>query len=202
MPAAGLSLPWGQPAILADTVGFVRDLPHELVEAFRSTLEETRDASLLLHVIDAADETCNRRIADVEEVLREIDAHEVQRLEVFNKIDAIGREPAIERDSHGRPARVWVSAATGEGMDRLLEAIAECVAGPQVHGWLRLTPDQGRVRARLFREGAVLGEEYESDGALLLEISLERVEWDRLVAAEGLDADDLDMAGDRVAGTG
>lgn len=197
-----LPLPWGHPAVLADTVGFVRSLPHELVEAFRSTLEETRDASLLLHVIDAADETCDRRMADVEEVLQEIGADEVPRLEVFNKIDCIGRDPAIERDSRGRPARVWISAETGEGIDRLLTAIAERLGGPQVHGWLRLQPNQGRARARLFDEGAVITEQHENDGALLLEILLDRAEWDRIVAAEALDPAALREPEDRVAGTG
>jgi len=197
-----LPLPWGHPAILADTVGFVRSLPHELVEAFRSTLEETRDATLLLHVVDASDETCNRRMADVEEVLREIGADEVSCLEVFNKIDRIGREPAIERDGRGRPVRVWVSAQDGQGIDRLREAIAERLAGPQVHGWLRLEPDQGRVRAKLYDEGAVVAEQYQNDGALLLEIALDQVEWDRIVSAEAIDPDAFRTAGQRVAGTG
>jgi len=197
-----LHLPWGQPAVLADTVGFVQSLPHELVEAFRSTLEETRDASLLLHVVDAADETCNRRMTDVEEVLHEIGADGIPRLEVFNKIDRLGREPAIERDAGGRPVRVWISAQEGIGMDRLLEAIAERLTGPQVHGWLRLEPKQGRLRARLYDEGAVLAETCESDGAQLLEISLDRIEWDRIVAGEDLDPADLRIVDERVAGTG
>lgn len=197
-----LELPWGHPAILADTVGFVRSLPHELVEAFRSTLEETRDAALLLHVVDAADDTCNRRMADVEEVLEEIGAEAVPRIEVFNKIDRIGRGPAVERDRNGRPVRVWVSAETGAGLDRLLDAIAERLAGAQAHGWLRLDPARGRVRARLYEAGAVVTERYESDGTVLLEISLEQADWDRIVAAEGLDPAALRAAEPRVAGIG
>ncbi|MDX1608708.1 MAG: ribosome rescue GTPase HflX [Halofilum sp. (in: g-proteobacteria)] len=197
-----LELPFGHPAILADTVGFVRALPHELVEAFRSTLEETRDAALLLHVVDAADETRERRIADVEAVLAEIGAEDVPRLEVFNKIDRTGREPAIERDANGRPVRVWVSAATGAGMERLLAAIAERLGGPQVHGWLRVEPSQGRLRARLFAEGGVLDERYESSGAVWLEVSLEQADWERIAAAESIASGALVPDRARVAGAG
>lgn len=197
-----LPLPFGHPAVLADTVGFVRELPHELIEAFRSTLEETRDSSLLLHVVDAADEARERRIGDVEAVLDEIGAAGVPRLEVFNKVDLIGHGPALERDQWGRPARVWVSGVTGAGIGCLLEAIAECLVGEQVHGWLHLAPEQGRLRSRLYAEGAVMTERPEGDGSLWVELALDRADWARIAAAEGLVASALQAHADRVAGIG
>jgi GTP-binding protein HflX len=197
-----LPLPFGHPAVLADTVGFIRELPHELIEAFRSTLEETRDASLLLHVVDASDDTRDERMADVEGVLDDIGGEHVPRLEVFNKIDRVQRAPAVERDSAGRPTRVWVSAATGEGTDALLEAVAEALSGELVDGWLHVTPDQGRLRARLFAEGAVLSEHACSDGSLWLSLSLDRVDWQRIAAAEGISPERLSGREPPVAVTG
>lgn len=186
-----LKLPFGHPAVLADTVGFVRELPHELVEAFRSTLEETRDAALLLHVVDAADDERQRRIADVEAVLAEIGAEEVPRLEVFNKADRADQAPRIERDARGHPRRVWMSAETGAGTDRLLQAVAERLTGEQVHGWLYMTPRQGRLRSRLFAEGAVIAEQPQNDGSMWLELALDRADWQRIAAAERIPADGL-----------
>ncbi len=197
-----LRLPFGHPAVLADTVGFIRELPHELIEAFRSTLEETRDASLLLHVVDASDETRDERMADVEGVLREIGAEHVPRLEVFNKIDRVDRSPAVERDGAGRPSRVWISAATGAGIDDLLEAVAQALSGEFVDGWLHVTPDQGRLRARLFAEGAVLTEHACNDGSLWLYLSLDRVDWQRIAAAEGISPQRLGAGEPPVAVTG
>jgi len=197
-----LPLPFGHPAVLADTVGFVRDLPHELIEAFRSTLEETRDSILLLHVIDASDDGHDVRMADVEAVLDEIGATAVPRLEVFNKVDLIDRRPSIERDRDGRPQRVWVSAETGSGMDLLLQAIAERLAGEQVCGWLRLAPDQGRLRARLYAEGAVVSERARNDGSQWVELALDRADWERIASAEGVARDSLHPGDARVAGVG
>jgi len=197
-----LVLPYGHPAVLADTVGFIRELPHELVEAFRSTLEETRDASLLLHVVDASDDTRDQRMGDVEQTLEAIGAEGVPRLEVFNKIDRMGYGPAIERDSAGRPSRVWLSAATGAGMDALMHAIAEALTGEQVHGWLHVAPQQGRLRARLFAEGAVVTEQACNDGSLWVEVNLDRVDWERIAAAESVPTDRLLDHAPRVAGRG
>ena len=197
-----LPLPFGHPAVLADTVGFIRELPHELVEAFRSTLEETRDASLLLHVIDAADETRDERVGDVEAVLKEIGAAGVPRLEVYNKIDLADGEPGIERDARGEPVRVRISAATGAGVERLLEAIAERLSGEQLHGWLRLDPAQGRLRSRLYGEGAVVDEQAQRDGVLWLELVIDATDWQRIAAAEQVPAERLMAATARVAGSG
>jgi GTP-binding protein HflX len=197
-----LPLPFGHPAVLADTVGFVRELPHELIEAFRSTLEETRDSSLLLHVVDASDEARDRRMADVEAVLDEIGATDVPRLEVFNKVDLTDHGAALERDQWGRPVRVRVSGVTGAGIDCLLEAIAERLVGEQVHGWLHLAPEQGRLRSRLYAEGAVMAEHPEGDGSLWMELALDRADWARIAAAEGVASSMLQAPGNRVAGIG
>ncbi|MGA0027609.1 MAG: ribosome rescue GTPase HflX, partial [Steroidobacteraceae bacterium] len=111
--------------VMADTVGFIRDLPHELVAAFRSTLVEARDADLLLHVVDASDPERAERIAQVESVLEGIGAAELPTLTVFNKIDRVGLAPAVERDAEGIPQRLWLSAQTGEGVDLLMAALEQ-----------------------------------------------------------------------------
>jgi GTP-binding protein HflX len=121
-----LQLAKSQPLVLADTVGFIRNLPHSLVEAFRSTLEETRDAALLLHVVDAFSEERLELIAQVNKVLHTIGAEDVPQLEIYNKIDRIdGCKPRLERDASGRIRRVWLSAVSGEGIDLLRQALAE-----------------------------------------------------------------------------
>ncbi len=113
------------PVVVSDTVGFIRGLPHQLVEAFKSTLEESVRADLLVHVVDAAAPMRDAQIAEVERVLDEIGAGEVPRLAVFNKIDQLGRGAAVERDRCGTISRVFLSAATGAGIDLLRAAIQE-----------------------------------------------------------------------------
>jgi GTP-binding protein HflX len=180
-----LDLPGRAAVILADTVGFINHLPHELVAAFRSTLEETRSADLLLHVVDAASEVRDRRIADVEGVLKEIGAGEVPRLEVFNKIDLLeGHPPTLERDAEGRPRRVWLSAEAGTGLDLLTQAIAELTRGAELHRRLTLGPSDGRLRAWAFANAQVLSDRAREDGGWDLEIVLPRQELDRLLHHE------------------
>jgi GTP-binding protein HflX len=170
------------PAVLADTVGFVRELPHDLVAAFRATLSEARDADLLLHVTDAADPERDVLIDVVDGVLDEIGAGEVPQLMVFNKIDLLRADvpgdqeavdgdrepraasPRIDRDKDAAPRAVWLSAATGEGLDLLKQAIGERLAGSRVHAELRLPPRAGRLRARLIEIGAVKSEHYDDEG--------------------------------------
>src|SRR5690606_14333069 len=114
------------PVVLADTVGFIRHLPHKLVESFRATLEESSNADLLLHVIDAHEPERDEQIEQVLAVLGEIGAEEVPLLEVYNKVDLMeGIEPQIQRDADGVPRRVWVSAQQGLGLDLLRQAVAE-----------------------------------------------------------------------------
>ena len=167
--------------VLADTVGFIRDLPHDLVAAFKSTLAETRDADLLLHVVDAADPECEERIEDVQRVLDEIGAQDVPQILVYNKIDKLGaqaevlfgeiEETAVHRRSYykergprldtvdgGRTQRVWLSAAGGVGLDLLREAITRALQRDRVHCWLQVPDSAGRLRARLFASGFVASE--------------------------------------------
>jgi len=118
-------IPPANPVVLSDTVGFIRDLPHTLVEAFRATLEETVRADLLLHVVDAASPARDEQQAQVNKVLAEIGADEAPQILVYNKIDAAGLEPGVERDQYGRISRVFVSARTGAGLEELRGALGE-----------------------------------------------------------------------------
>jgi GTP-binding protein HflX len=118
-------LPPANPVVLSDTVGFIRDLPHTLVAAFRATLEETVRAELLLHVVDASSPAREKQQSEVNKVLAEIGADQTPQIVVFNKIDAAALEPGVERDQYGRISRVFVSARTGSGLQQLREAIAE-----------------------------------------------------------------------------
>ena len=157
----------GGGVVLADTVGFVRDLPHELVAAFRSTLSEARDADLLLHVVDAADPLRNDRIAQVDQVLNEIGAGDIPQVLVFNKIDRVeGADPRHDRPGEGRQ-RVWVSALDGAGMDLLRPAVAEALALRHVIGEVRLPSSAARLRARLHELQAIRGEEVDEHGWIL-----------------------------------
>ncbi|HPF72274.1 MAG: ribosome rescue GTPase HflX [Lysobacteraceae bacterium] len=154
----------GGAILLSDTVGFVRDLPHDLVAAFRSTLSEARDADLLLHVVDAADPLREQRIDQVNAVLEEIGAGDLPQLMVFNKIDRIeGAEPRVDGEP-GAPERVWVSARDGLGLDLLGEVMAERCIEQRIRQTVRLSPAAGRLRARLFEAGAVVSETSDDDG--------------------------------------
>ena len=168
-----LALPESEPALLADTVGFIRDLPHDLVAAFRATLEEARVADLLLHVIDAADPERDTRINQVTAVLAEIEAEDVPVLEVFNKIDLRpDAEPRIERDAEGRPVRVLVSARLGIGLDLLRQAISERVRPPDAGHDLQLPPAAARLRAQLFAHHAVRSERMDESGNFHLRVTM------------------------------
>lgn len=165
-----LTLPGAGEVVLADTVGFVRNLPHELVAAFRATLEETREADLLLHVIDASDPQREERIAAVQAVLAEIGAGELPQLRVYNKIDVAGLP--VRCQGQGVTPAVWVSAASGEGIGLLLEQLAEQITGGLTHCRLELGPGAGRVRALLHQWGAVREEVYSEAGGWTLTVAL------------------------------
>jgi GTP-binding protein HflX len=175
------------PVVLADTVGFIAHLPHKLVEAFKATLEETRSADLLLHVIDAATDDRESNIYEVQAVLTEIGAEEIPQLQVYNKLDLLEMAPRIDRDEEGKPQRVWLSAATGEGTDLLLKAIAELVGEDMMTAELNLPPAEGRLRAALYSMGAVTREEHGEDGIAKITVRLPRAEWNRLVVQQQLD---------------
>jgi GTP-binding protein HflX len=183
-----LDLPDSRAAVLADTVGFVRDLPHDLVAAFRATLEEARESQLLLHVIDAADPERLQRIEQVEAVLDEIGAAGVPRLEVYNKIDLKPDETArVERDEAGVPVRVHASALSGAGLDLLRAAVAERIGPLAEELELSLPPAAARLRARLFAEGAVRSERIDAGGGYHLRVSMPRERLRRALRDAGLE---------------
>lgn len=174
-------------AILADTVGFIRHLPHDLVAAFKATLQETQEADILLHVVDASDERFRENIQAVHDVLEEIDAHEVPSLVVMNKIDNLDdQKPRIERDEQGIPRAVWVSAMEGIGIELLFEALTERLASQMVQYLLRIPPQhQGRIRSTFFQMKSIQREEYDQEGNLLINIRMQQVDWSRLEKREG-----------------
>lgn len=182
-----LELDSAGPIVLTDTVGFISHLPHKLVEAFRATLEEAASASLLLHVVDAADEERHRNIQRVNEVLEEIGAHQLPSLLVYNKLDLLeeGR-PRIDRDSRGVPVAVWLSALDGSGLELLLGAIGERIGGCMLHSTLQLTPAQSRLRARFYQSNAVLQERVLENGDCLLEVRMPEADFLRMLKSEGI----------------
>ncbi len=174
------------PAIVADTVGFIRHLPHDLVAAFKATLQETREADLQLHVIDCADERREDNIAQVQLVLEEIGADEVPQLLIYNKIDCLAdRAPGIERDDEGVPRAVWLSALTGEGSELLFQALSERLAVTLAEHQLKLPPSAGRLRSVLYAMRAIQQEAYAENGDCLLHIRLPLRDWNRLLKQEG-----------------
>ncbi len=196
--------------VLADTVGFVRALPHELVAAFRSTLQEARDADLLLHVVDASDPLREERIEQVREVLRGIGAGEIRELLVFNKIDLLAEEPRVvpraggadagtdgprtdgphtggpRRDGPRIPALVSVSAATGAGLPGLREALARAVRPNQVRRTLHLELLAAAIRSDLYKRNAVRSERQCDDGSWDLDVELDLSEVDKLLGSKGV----------------
>jgi GTP-binding protein HflX len=173
--------------ILADTVGFIRHLPHELVAAFRATLEETSKADLLLHVIDAQDREKSAHIEQVNAVLQEIGAEDIPQIRVYNKIDLSDSEPRLEYSEDGRINRVWVSAVTGAGLDLLADALKDHFQGAQVHGWLHLPPTAGKTRSSLYGIGQVLSEHVDEQGSWWLEICMAQRNIDKLLRETGED---------------
>ena len=160
--------------VLADTVGFIRHLPHDLVAAFKATLQETRQATLLLHVIDA-----------VNTVLAEIEADEIPALLVMNKIDMLDDfEPRIDRDDENKPIRVWLSAQTGVGVPLLFQALTERLSGEVAQHTLRLPPKEGRLRSRFYQLQAIEKEWMEDDGSVSLQVRMPIVDWRRLCKQE------------------
>jgi GTP-binding protein HflX len=176
------------PIVLADTVGFIRHLPHKLVEAFRATLEESSNSDLLLHVIDAHEPDRMEQIEQVLAVLGEIGAEGLPILEVYNKLDLLEDvEPQIQRDADGKPERVWVSARDGRGLELVGQAIAELLGDDLFVGTLCLEQRFARLRAQFFALGAVQSEEHDEEGRSLLSVRLPRVELNRLVSREGME---------------
>lgn len=182
--------------VLADTVGFVRSLPHELVAAFRSTLQEARDADLLLHVVDASDPLRNERIEQVREVLRGIGAGDIRELLVFNKIDLAGEPARVTVGDDGIAVQAWGSAVTGAGLEALRDAMARAVRTNQVRRTLHLQLTAAAVRSDLYRRHALRAERQQEDGSWEIDVELDASEIGKLLGNHGvtLVADAADAA--------
>jgi GTP-binding protein HflX len=182
-----INLPGGTPVVVADTVGFIRELPHELVAAFQSTLTEAREATLLLHVIDASDPRRDEHIAQVNEVLAEIGADSIPQIIVYNKIDRLEQRPAaIERDEAGMPSAAWISAEKRLGLDLLTSAVAERLSRFARRARVRLPAAAGALRSRLYAAKAVREERTGQDGSIELTVELPEVEISALARTAGV----------------
>jgi len=177
----------GLPVILSDTVGFIRHIPHDLIQAFHATLEEVKSADLLLHVIDVTDEQRYQHMDQVNDVIESIGAARVPQILVFNKVDAHpdqdGRVEKIDR----RLPRVWVSARTGEGLEALKEAVYGCLYGAAETHRLRLPPEAGKFRATLFQQGAVNGECPDEYGGWIVDVNMDSPSLQRLCRDHNMD---------------
>ncbi|NTS77474.1 GTPase HflX [Catenovulum sp. SM1970] len=169
------------PIILADTVGFIRHLPHDLVAAFKATLQETREADIQLHVVDVADERRGENIDAVNYVLDEIDANDIPQLLIYNKIDQLEEiEPHIDRNDEGMPTRVWLSAQSGQGTDLLMQALTERLAKCMVEHKLCIPASEGQWRGMLFELECITGEDFDEQGNWLVDVRLSTDDWNRL----------------------
>ncbi len=168
------------PVVMADTVGFIAQLPHTLVDAFKATLEETLNADLLLHVIDVAAEDRGRLIRDVETVLEDIGASDVPQLRIFNKIDLLEQSARIVRDESGMPIAVYVSALGGLGMDLLQQALRERLQEGMFDEHVVLQPAVGKLRAGLYEQAAAVDEQYLDDGSSQIHVRMPLKDWYRL----------------------
>jgi len=171
--------------LLADTVGFVSDLPHELIAAFRATLQEAREADLLIHVIDASDPFRVERQHDVEAVLESIGADRIPVIRVLNKIDRVGEQARVQLDEAGAALSVSLSARTGEGVEELREAISQRLAAERINRWIELQARDGRLRAQLFELGVVSEERIAENGAWIMHVDVPRETAERLARLPG-----------------
>ncbi len=167
-----ITLPGGTLVVAADTVGFIRELPHELVAAFQSTLTEAREATMLLHVVDASDPRRDEHIAQVNEVLAQIGAQAIPQILVYNKIDRLDRAPGVERGPEGNVTAVWISAGRRQGLDVLNGAIAERLSRLARSARVRLPPSAGALRSRLYAARVVREERSGEDGSIELAVEL------------------------------
>ena len=180
LPAAG-------EAVIADTVGFIQDLPHELVEAFKSTLEETRQANVLLHVVDASDANNRDKIEQVEDIIEQIDAQNIPSIIVMNKIDEMSDfHSRIDKDYAGNVYRVWISAHTGEGIDLLYQALSERLSGMMTYAGIQLDVQSAYIRSEIHKVGFIQKEKMNEFGQWLLEINVTRHYLKRLLGKQGV----------------
>lgn len=181
-----VSLPGGTPVVVADTVGFIRALPHELVAAFQATLTETREATLLLHVIDASDARRAEHMAQVDAVLADIGAQAIPQIVVYNKIDRLELAPRTDRDADGRAIAAWISAEKRVGLEGLQQAITERLsrATQRAHVWI--PPSAGALRSRLYAAHVVRDEKPGEEGAMVLTVDLPMLELLALARTSGV----------------
>jgi GTP-binding protein HflX len=180
-------LPASGEAVIADTVGFIQDLPHDLVAAFKSTLEETRQSDVLLHVVDASDEYNREKIDQVEDIIFEIGAAKIPTILVMNKIDCLADfEPRMDRDKEGRIYRVWVSAQTGMGIDFLYQALAEQLSGMMTRAKIQLDVQSAYIRSEIYNIGYIHNEKVDDFGAWVLEINVTNHYLSKLLNKQGV----------------
>jgi len=192
-----ITLPGGTPVVVADTVGFIRALPHELVAAFQSTLTEAREATLLLHVVDASDARRAEHMAQVDAVLADIGAREIPQIVVYNKIDRLELAPRIDRDADGRVSAVWISAAQRAGLAELEQAITERLARTTRRARLWIPASGGALRSRLYAAHVVREEHGSADGSIELTVELPMLELLSLARTGGVRI--LEVAEDELA---
>ena len=181
-----ITLPGGTAVVAADTVGFIRELPHELVAAFQSTLTEARAATLLLHVVDASNPRRDEQIAQVNGVLAEIGAGEIPHILLYNKIDRLQSAPRIDRDAAHRATAVWISAEKRLGLELLARAVAERLARFARRARLRVPAGAGALRSRLYAAQVVRAEVSADDGSIELSVELPDVELLQLARTAGV----------------
>ena len=181
-----IRLPGGTAVVVADTVGFIRELPHELVAAFQSTLTEAREATLLLHVVDASNPRRSEQLAQVDAVLEEIGARDIPQLIVYNKIDRLSSAPRLDRDAAGRASGVWISAEKRSGLELLAQAVAERLARFARRALLRVPASAGALRSRLYSARAVRAEASAADGSIELAVELPDLELLELARTAGV----------------
>lgn len=180
-------LPASGEAVIADTVGFIQDLPHDLVAAFKSTLEETRRANVLLHIVDAADEYNLEKIEQVQDVIFDIEANKVPSILVMNKIDCLTDfKPRFDRDKEGRIFRVWISAQSGDGIDFLYQALAEQLSGMMTHAKIQLDVTSAYIRSEIHNIGYIHNEKVNDFGQWVLEINVTHHYLSKLLSLKGV----------------
>ena len=157
-----------------------------VLAAFKSTLQEAREADLILHLIDASDPNRWQRVRQVNSVLKQLDADQVPQIRVYNKIDKLDRGPRMTNNRLGEGRAVWLSAVSGDGVSLLLESIGKRLQRKKIHGVIRLQPGQGRQRALLFEMGAIVQEKSADDGGWIVELEMVEREFRRFVKREKL----------------
>ena len=190
-----IRLPGGTQVVVADTVGFIRELPHELVAAFQSTLTEARAATLLLHVVDASNPRRDEQTLAVNGVLAEIGASAIPQILVYNKIDRLQEPARIDRDPDGRASAVWISAERGQGLALLADAVAERLARVTRRARLKVPASAGALRSRLYAAQAVRGESSGDDGSMELAVELPDLELLELARTAGVQILEVQGAG-------